>query len=327
MHLPREECTAESMSPSESSERQAIMSPAVGLSAVAGGAGGSWYVLMEGLARLVGEVHPDIQIGVIEGGGVSNHTRVGSGEIAMGILNPPMTAAAIAGRRPYDRMHRALRIGVANLTTNYLHCFVEHALPIESVAAWLEQRRPVRMPVDRAGTVDRMIFQLTLDHFGVAEADVEGWGGALVPANSYDEQLALYRARSVNALWQFMAIPSPSIEAANKLRPLRPLPFAESLITTLEHLGWTGAPLPEGAYGIVDRHIRTVAMGTSLGFHADVPDDVVYRIVRAICDHAARVRRIHPAASGFDPAAAHRLGRGPLHPGAAKYFREAGLLT
>jgi TRAP transporter TAXI family solute receptor len=300
------------------------MSRAIRLSACAGGAGGSWYVLMEGLARLVGEAHPDIQIDVVVGGGVSNHERVGSGDVPMGILNPPMTAAALAGRRPYDRMHPALRIGVANLTTNYLHCFVERALPLESVAAWLEQRRPLRMPVDRVGTVDRMVFQLTLDHFGVAEADVQGWGGALVPANSYDEQLALYRARAVNALWQFMAIPSPSIEAAGALRPL---PFAESLVATLEHLGWTAATLPEGAYGIVDGRIPTVSMGTSLGFHAGVADDVVYRIVRAICERGERVRRIHPAASGFDPAAAHRLSRGPLHTGAAKYFREAGLLS
>ena len=302
------------------------MSAAIRLGAVAGGAGGSWYVLMEGLARVVAEAHPDIQIDVVEGGGVSNHTRVGSGEIPMGILNPPMTAAAIAGRRPYDRMHPGLRIGVANLTTNYLHCFVERALPIESVAAWLEKRRAVRMPVDRVGTVDRMVFQLTLDHFGVGEAEVHGWGGALVPANSYDEQLALYRAGAVNALWQFMAIPSPSIEAAGKLRPLRPLPLAASLVTSLEHLGWTAATLPEGAYGIVAGRIPTVSMGTSLGFHADVADDVVYRIVRAVCERAERVRRIHPAAAAFDPAAAHRLSRGPLHAGAARYFREAGLL-
>ena len=302
------------------------MTPPIHLTAVAGGAGGSWYVLMGGLARLVGEIHPEIRIEVVEGGGVSNHARVGAGEIPMGILNPPMTAAAIAGRQPYDRAYPALRIGVANLTTNHLHCFVEHALPLESVASWLERRQPVRMPVDRVGTVDRMVFQLTLDHFGVAEADVERWGGALVPARSYDEQLALYAASSVNALWQFMGIPSPSIEAAHKLRPLRPLPFPESLVSALERLGWTAATLPSGAYGIVDRPVPTVAMGTSLGFHSDVPDDVVYQIVRVLCEHVERVRRIHAAAAGFDPASAHRLARGPLHAGATRYFREAGLL-
>jgi hypothetical protein len=147
-----------------------------------------------------------------------------------------------------------------------LHCFVERASPLDSVAAWLEGRQPVWMPVDR------VVFQLTLDHFGVAEPDVERWGGALVPARSYDEQLALYRAGTVNGLWQFMGIPSPSIEAANTLRPLRPLAFSESLIVALERLGWTPATLPAGAYGIVDRPVPTVAMGTSLGFHVEVAD-------------------------------------------------------
>jgi len=180
------------------------------LDAVAGGAGGSWYLLMEGLGRRIGEIRPEIRIRVVEGGGVSNHARVGAGDVPMGILNPPMTAAAIAGRPPYEQAYPALRIGVTNLTTNYLHCFVERALPLDSVASWLERRQPVRMPVDRVGTVDRMVFQLALEHFGATEADVERWGGALVPARSYDEQLALYSAGTVNALWQFMGIPSPS---------------------------------------------------------------------------------------------------------------------
>src|SRR5919106_334458 len=73
------------------------MSASYQLAAAAGGQGGSWYVLLEGLARLVHQVHPEIEVQVVEGGGVSNHTLVGSGELPMAILNPPMTAAALAG--------------------------------------------------------------------------------------------------------------------------------------------------------------------------------------------------------------------------------------
>ena len=40
----------------------------VRMEAVAGGAGGSWCVLLQGLARLV-EAHAEIEIAVIEGGG------------------------------------------------------------------------------------------------------------------------------------------------------------------------------------------------------------------------------------------------------------------
>ena len=298
---------------------------AIRLEAVAGGAGGSWYVLMEGIAALVADLHPEIRIEVVPGGGVANHARVGAGEVAMGILNPPMTAAAVAGRPPYDRAFPDLRVAVANLTVNHLHCFVERAVPLASVEAWMAERHPLRMPVDRIGTVDRLVFQHTLAHFGAAEADIAAWGGALVEAVNYDEQLALYRDGAVNALWQFMGIPSPSIQAAHAHRPLRGLGFPPGLVAALVRLGWTAATLPAGAYGAVGEALPTVAMGTSLGFHAGVPDDVVYAITRAVCEHAERVRRIHPAARDFAAESAHREARGPLHPGAERYFRERGV--
>jgi|SRR5438874_11840327 len=107
--------------------------PTTHLKAAAGGAGGSWYVLMEGLARLVAAFHSQLHIEVVEGGGVSNHARIGAGEIPMGIVNPPMTAAAMAGRAPYGQAYPALRVGVANLTVNYLHCWCAEqssALPV-----------------------------------------------------------------------------------------------------------------------------------------------------------------------------------------------------
>jgi hypothetical protein len=50
------------------------------------------------------------------GGGVSNHAEIGAGRVDLGIANPPMTAAALAGRAPYDEAYPALRVGVANLT-------------------------------------------------------------------------------------------------------------------------------------------------------------------------------------------------------------------
>lgn len=68
------------------------------LDAAAGGAGGSWYVLPEGLAGLVREVYPWIELRVVEGGGVMNHANVGTGQPPVAILNPPMTVAARTGR-------------------------------------------------------------------------------------------------------------------------------------------------------------------------------------------------------------------------------------
>lgn len=84
--------------------------------------------------------------------------------------------------------------------------------------------------------------------------------------------------------------------------------------------------MPEGAYVAQGMMVPTVAMTTSLGFHASVADDVVYAITSVICDFAERVRQIHPAAQYFEPSRAYLQGHGTIHPGAARYFQNKGFL-
>ena len=292
----------------------------VRLDAAAGGAGGSWYVLLEGLARLVREVHPWIEMRVVEGGGVMNHADVGTGRIPVGILNPPMTVAARAGHPPFELALPDLRVGITNLTVNHLQFMVDRGLPLDTLGEWAARRHPLRVPVDRVGTVDRLVFGMALEALGLTPVELQNWGGALTPADNYHQQLALYREGKVDALWQFMGIPSPSIQEAHVARPLRPVALPPDLIGRLTKLGWSAAELPVGAYGVVATPVPTVSMGTSLGFHASVPAEVVHAIVAAICDHPERVRAIHPAAASFDPARAHLDTGGPLHEGAARYF-------
>jgi TRAP-type uncharacterized transport system substrate-binding protein len=68
-------------------------------------------------------------------------------------------------------------------------------------------------------------------------------------------------------------------------------------------------------------------MATSIGFHAGVSGDVVHAITAAVCDQAHRVRAIHEAAAAFDSRHAARNPGGPLHDGAARYFRTRGILA
>lgn len=121
-----------------------------------------------------------------------------------------------------------------------------------------------------------------------------------------------------------MGIPSPSIAAAQTARPIKLLPLPAGLIADLAGLGWPAATIPIGAYGLVAEPASTVVMGTTLGCHAGVPDDLVQAIVSAICDHPDRVRTIHPAAEQFDPTRAFQGGGAPLHPGAARYSESRG---
>jgi TRAP transporter TAXI family solute receptor len=58
-----------------------------------------------------------------------------------------------------------------------------------------------------------------------------------------------------------------------------------------------------------------------------VPDDVVYNVVKAVFENFDTFRKLHPA---FENLSKEEMVRdaltAPLHPGAEKYYKEAGLL-
>ena len=60
---------------------------------------------------------------------------------------------------------------------------------------------------------------------------------------------------------------------------------------------------------------------------AKVPDDVVYELVKAVFENFDEFKKLHPAFANLDPKEMVKDGlSAPLHPGAAKYYKEAGLM-
>ncbi|MFM2129188.1 MAG: hypothetical protein RL477_734 [Pseudomonadota bacterium] len=59
---------------------------------------------------------------------------------------------------------------------------------------------------------------------------------------------------------------------------------------------------------------------------ASVKDDVVYKVVKALHDNAAALRKSTPLWNTFEPAQIGRDQQLPYHPGAVKFFREKGLV-
>ena len=59
---------------------------------------------------------------------------------------------------------------------------------------------------------------------------------------------------------------------------------------------------------------------------ADVAETLVYDVTRAVFEGLDALREAHPALGGLDPAAMLQGLSAPLHPGAARYYRERGWL-
>ena len=59
---------------------------------------------------------------------------------------------------------------------------------------------------------------------------------------------------------------------------------------------------------------------------ADIADDLVHDVVRAVFENLDVLRSAHPALNGLDATAMLEGLSAPLHPGAARYYQERGWL-
>ncbi|MFV8571478.1 TAXI family TRAP transporter solute-binding subunit [Marinobacter sp. SBS5] len=87
------------------------------------------------------------------------------------------------------------------------------------------------------------------------------------------------------------------------------------------------ATIPGGMYRGTDQDVTTFGVAATFVSSADVPDDVVYAVVKAVFENFDSFKRLHPAFGNLkkEEMVADALSA-PLHPGAAKYYREAGLI-
>ncbi len=85
------------------------------------------------------------------------------------------------------------------------------------------------------------------------------------------------------------------------------------------------ATIPKGTYKTTDSDVTTFGVKATFVTSADVPEDVVYEVTRAVFENLDDFRRLHPAFANLDPQNMIRDAiSAELHPGALKYYKEKG---
>ena len=87
------------------------------------------------------------------------------------------------------------------------------------------------------------------------------------------------------------------------------------------------AVIPGGMYRGTDEDVTTFGVAATFVSSTDVPDEVVYQVVKAVFENFDSFKRLHPAFNNLkkEEMVSDALSA-PLHPGAEKYYREVGLI-
>jgi TRAP transporter TAXI family solute receptor len=294
----------------------------------AGQVGGGWYSQAGGFVELVKSKDPSLNIKVVPGAGIQNMTKLQQGETEIAWGLPPFIMASYQGQDPYKDKHTDMRLVMNGLGFVHIQWCVPADSPWKSIREIFASKKPITIGTTPPGGSDEWVMRKIFEYYKTTYNDVRSRGGKVILV-SYTDLANQYRDRNMEILFANLAVPGAAIQEASLARKMRILPMDDDLIKHMEGLGLSRGVIPKGSYKDVvnnDVDIPTIAMANTIVANAKVPADVVHDFTKILVMNVESVRKVHPAFKDFDPKDAPKLASLPLHPGAERAYREAGLL-
>ena len=295
----------------------------------AGQVGGGWYAQAGGFVELVKSKNPKFNIKVVPGAGIQNMSKLQAGETEIAWGLPPFVAASYNGGDPYKDKHTDMRLVMNGLGFVHIQFGVPADYPAKSIREIFEKKGPITIGTTPPGGSDEWVMKKVLEFYKTTYQDVRSRGGKVILV-SYSDLATQYRDRNMDIFFANLAVPGAAIQEASLARKMRILPMDDDLIKFMEGLGLSRGVIPKGSYKDVvnnDVNIPTIAMANTIVANAKTSEQAVYEFTKLLLGNLDAVRKVHPAFKDFDPKDAVKLANVPLHPGAAKAYKEAKLLN
>ncbi len=198
---------------------------------------------------------------------------------------------------------------------------------LKSLAQIKEKRYPLRLSIREDKTHStRVLVDQTLAAYGFTLADLEAWGGSFQLNGGPGDQRRLdaLHAGTIDAIFdEGLVLWFEEALAAG----MEPVTLEESVLKKLEAIGWRRVVIPAGRYPhLKSDHMCLDYSAWPLYTRASLPDEDAYKVCEAI---HAREKEIYweDSYTGIGQLGEETEATPmdvPLHPGAAKWYREHG---
>ncbi|SEL44561.1 hypothetical protein SAMN05443999_105212 [Roseovarius azorensis] len=179
-----------------------------------------------------------------------------------------------------------------------------------------------RVNLGNPGSGARGTFEVVMAELGWSTSDF-ALAAELKPA----EQSAALCDNQVDAIVFTVGHPSGTIQEATTACDSVLVDVTGPAIDKLiaENAYYRSATVPGGMYRGSDADVTTFGVGATFVSSTDVSEDAVYAVVAGVFENFDEFKGLHPAFANLEPEEMITAGlSAPLHPGAAKYYKEKG---
>lgn len=285
-----------------------------------GGTAGTYYPVGGMIANAVSEGNI-VATAVASNGSVANVNAIVGGAAESGFSQADVAAWAYTGTGLWAGRGKVEELrAIANLYPESVHLVVRKGLGVKSVA----DLKGKRVSLDEPGSGTIINARAILGAYGVKEADIKA---EFVKPNQAAEKM---KDGSVDAFFFTGGFPAAAITELATSGPgieIVPIDGAPAEALRKELPFFAADEIPAGTYKDIGA-VKTVAVGAQWITSAKISADLVYAITKAMWSDKTRTA----LDAGHAKGKAIRketalLGLGlPLHDGAARFYKEIGLV-
>ena len=289
-----------------------------------GGVTGVYYPAGGAICRLVNRDRAEhgIRCGVEStGGSIFNINAIRSGELEFGVAQSDWQFHAYHGSSRFEE--NGAFEGLRAVFSLHPEPFTVVARADAGIASF-DDLRGKRVNIGNPGSGQRGTMDVVLEAMGWTIADF-----AVASELPPGEQAQALCDNNVDAIVYTVGHPSGAIQEATTACDTVLVNVDNDAIRALvdERDYYRMATIPGGMYRGSPEDVTTFGVGATFVSSTDVPEEVVYHVTRAIFENLDTFSGLHPALAALDPAQMVADGNSaPLHDGAERYFREAGLM-
>lgn len=294
--------------------------------------GSSWYVFAATLEQMIEPILGKNSVEVIaRGGGVANPMVVQNGKAEIALSNVATAVWAANGGDAYQGMTAPdIRALVGDLNDVYIGVIARDAFldkrGTKDLKEILQSDEPVRVLMKPVGSSAVPAAEMIFASLGTSAEKIKANGGDIIQvgAGQIADQI---RNGNADLYVDTMIKGHPTITEVALTADVSFLDLPQEAQDILSENG-----LKIGTYGpwFEGQESETIGanLGTVLIANAGLDEETAYQITRTIIENADALKASHGAWANFDPKEAMKpenIGV-PLHPGAERYYREAGLM-
>jgi len=284
-----------------------------------GNIGGTWYPIGSAISSYITKNVEGLTIAAQStGGATENLNLLDSNQVDLALNAGSHAYKSYRGIEPYKKKYTNM-MGIGMLHRNTLCVYALKETGMKEIIDVKGRKINAGPP----GTGQNKILADILTAHGMSFADIKAVN---LP---FKDAVSALKDKRIEGSVMTAGIPAAPVLDVASVRDIVILNYAPGTRDKMIEMNpyYFKTTIPAGTYPKIDRDVPAMAEGTLFLCTAGLPEDVVYEITKAVYskEGLAYLGQVHPAAKGITFENGLEGMTVKLHPGAARFWKEAGL--